>query len=263
MYIGSNISPLVDMYGDGATIWHNGQLQVETDGITITGGGETIISGGLVTGTTVADGAALSIQVSLVTGYTGDMINMTVHMPPDPSYDIWRAVNADGSMGRWSGNGRLFIDVGGLEVVEGGARVGAGQLIVESGATVKAGGLVIEAGGVTISGSGFAVADGGGVLGTFSQLRSVLRASIMANYLGDMLRIGTTSPASPSFDVMRFTTSTNLMLQLRGDGSVFWKAIGQGVAGVDWAFLRSLMNTYFQWRVSDGTVIKCKTHRPR
>lgn len=44
---------------------------------------------------------------------------MNVGMHADPAYNIWVAVNADGSMGHWSGNGRLYIDVGGLEVVEG------------------------------------------------------------------------------------------------------------------------------------------------
>jgi hypothetical protein len=47
------------------------------------------------------------------------MIHMNVGMHADPAYNIWVAVNADGSMGHWSGNGRLYIDVGGLEVVEG------------------------------------------------------------------------------------------------------------------------------------------------
>lgn len=71
-----------------------------------------------------------------------------------------------------------------------------------------------------------------------------------------LLALVSASTASNQFDLMKFTTTTNLMLKVRGDGSVFWKAIGQGTAGVDWAFVRALMQTYFQWKVSDGTIIK-------
>lgn len=71
MHIESNTVQLVDMFGDGATQWHNGQLIVEKGGVRVSGGGETIFSGGLVTQTTDPTGSALSIFVSRSSGYIG------------------------------------------------------------------------------------------------------------------------------------------------------------------------------------------------
>lgn len=71
MEINANIQPLVDMYGTGETEWHNGMLIVQNGGVSISGGGETIFSGGLVAGTDILDGIALSINVSLTSGYVG------------------------------------------------------------------------------------------------------------------------------------------------------------------------------------------------
>lgn len=43
MHISSNVQPLVDMWGDGTTHWHNGQLEVVTGGVLVTGGGESCL----------------------------------------------------------------------------------------------------------------------------------------------------------------------------------------------------------------------------
>lgn len=65
------------------------------------------------------------------------------------------------------------------------------------------------------------------------------------------------SASSSAFNLITFTTSTNLMLAIRGDGYGLWKAIGQGTAGVDIAFIRATMNGYLQWKVANGDIIKC------
>lgn len=69
-----------------------------------------------MTATTILTGSALSINVTVPSGYVGDMINLTVQSPPSSSYNIWGARDASGSLGHWSGNGRLIIESGGLDV---------------------------------------------------------------------------------------------------------------------------------------------------
>lgn len=49
----------------------------------------------------------------------GDMINMTLEAGSSSLYNIWGARSASGSMGYWSGNGRLIVQRGGLEITSG------------------------------------------------------------------------------------------------------------------------------------------------
>ncbi len=46
------------------------------------------------------------------------------------------------------------------------------------------------------------------------------------------------------------------MLTIRGDGSAFWRGIGQEPAGIDLQFIRATMITYLQWRVADNDILK-------
>lgn len=155
--------------------------------------------------------------------YAGDMINMTIEAPAASTYNIWGARSSTGSMGYWSGNGRLIVSQGGLEITSGqyssligacvvcsvcclaacmlmpvvvcmhtgGMRIGAGQLVVETGATITDTGLVIENGGATVSGGGLGLSDTGAIIGSNLIVKAVLTGSILANYVGTMMKVGT------------------------------------------------------------------------
>jgi hypothetical protein len=106
--------------------------------------GQTIVSGGLVTGTDLTDGAGLKVQVTLATGYvgavsqrllafllhrllsfvrgirlTGNMVELFTSMPFSSTYNILVVNNSAGNIAQWSGNGRLYINQGGLEIAAG------------------------------------------------------------------------------------------------------------------------------------------------
>lgn len=44
---------------------------------------------------------------------------MLISSPAAPTWNVWGAVANGASLGHWLGNGRLFIDQGGLEIGNG------------------------------------------------------------------------------------------------------------------------------------------------
>ena len=88
----ANHAPVLDLYGNGNAVWHQGGLKVDRAGVVIDvggacmcppcvsacrdvrwrgGAGETIDTGGMSSGTSVPHGAGLIIDVAVPTGYTG------------------------------------------------------------------------------------------------------------------------------------------------------------------------------------------------
>jgi hypothetical protein len=127
------------------------------------------------------------------------MVELFTSMPFSSTYNILVVNNTAGNIARWSGNGRLYINQGGLEVAAGqavlysvgflfqekfgtqssvcagGFLVKSGILQVDSGVTIVAGGLQVQTDGATIVSGGLLVTDTGASFATKSTSQTTLQ----------------------------------------------------------------------------------------
>lgn len=168
---------------------------VTAGGLTVASGGAVIVSGGLSVAASI--GTVLNVFAP-TTSFANSVVVLNSGTAPGTGFTVLDVKTDGTSMASVRGDGRLFVQEGGVDV--------------------QGGGVLVKSGGVVI-------AEGGGVVKSSFPADTLAVKATSKSFTNTLLNVGTGSSSASNFELASMSSAGTPVVTVRGDG---YTTIAQG-----------------------------------